>query len=328
MSKLDSWVDNKIVQNCFIWFVLLLIIMATVQADSRLTTSFFIILLLAPAVYINNLFILPYLRKKLPVFIALFILNTAIFTLISVFIIKNALDQPLEINMFINFFGILFLALAFGSAIKIARDSFTRRQHEKEAELKLLKAQLNPHFLFNTLNNLYGLSVVKSDKLPNLMLKLSDLLRYSLYETKETFVPLEKEISYLENYMDLEKIRLDDQTEIIFKNKITDATMAIAPMLLIVFVENAFKHLYLSDDNKSCVYVSLENINRQLVFKCSNTFNKSVAHDNHHLEKGSSGIGLLNVKKRLALLYPEKYDLRIDCNTKEYKVTLVLDEFY
>ena len=250
MSKFDSLVDNKIVQNCFIWLVLLLIFSVTIQAENRIVTAFFIIVLLAPAVYINNLFILPFLRKKLPIFIVLFILNTIVFTIISVLLISVSLEQTLDLKMFTNFFGVLFLALAFASAIKIARDSFTRRQHEKEAELKLLKAQLNPHFLFNTLNNLYGLSVVKSDKLPNLMLKLSDLLRYSLYETKETFVSLAKEISYLVNYMDLEKIRLDNQTEIVFENKVSDTTRKIAPMLLIVFVENAFKHLHQYDDKK------------------------------------------------------------------------------
>ena len=109
-----------------------------------------------------------------------------------------------EFRMLSNVFGGILLTLIFGTAIKLAKDSFVRRQQEKEAELKLLKAQLNPHFLFNTLNNLYGLSVIKSDKLPDLMLKLSDLLRYSLYETSTVFVPLVKEITYLENLKNLE----------------------------------------------------------------------------------------------------------------------------
>lgn len=323
MSKLDSLIDNKIVQNCFIWFILLLILTVTIQSDNRLLTSFYILLLLAPSVYISNLFILPYLRKNLPVFIGLFILNTVIFTFICVFIIKTVLDQSLDLNMFVNFFGILFLALVFGAAIKIARDSFTRRQQEKEAELKLLKAQLNPHFLFNTLNNLYGLSVVKSDKLPNLMLKLSDLLRYSLYETKEMFVPLEKEIGYLENYMDLEKIRLDNQTEIMFQNNVSDTTKKIAPMLLIVFVENAFKHLHL-DDEKSQVFVSIENDDNSLKFICRNTFDSSVSKYGN-IESGKSGIGLPNVKKRLALMYPDKHQLTINKNDNSYSIQLILD---
>lgn len=324
MSKLDSLIDNKIVQNCFIWFLLFLILIVTVQADNRILVSFFIILLLSPAVYINNLFILPFLRNRLPIFIGLFVLNTIVFTAISVFIIATLLKQELEIFMFVNFFGILFLALAFASAIKIARDSFTRRQQEKEAELKLLKAQLNPHFLFNTLNNLYGLSVAKSDKLPNLMLKLSDLLRYSLYETKEKFVPLEKEISYLKNYVDLEKIRLDNQTDIVFENNITNNSYNIAPMLLIVFVENAFKHLHLNSVTKSQVFISINEESNSIIFRCKNTFENSVINQKN-IEKGKSGIGLPNVKKRLALMYPEKHQLTINKDNTSYNTKLILD---
>ncbi|MEP0266314.1 sensor histidine kinase [Dokdonia sp.] len=324
MSKLDHWIDNKIVQNAFVWFLLFLILLTTIQAESRIATSCFIILLLAPAVYINNLLILPFLRKKLLVFLSLFLLNLLVFTTISVSIIRTVLDQEFEVMMFVNFFGILVLALVFASAIKIARDSFTRRQHEQEAELKLLKEQLNPHFLFNTLNNLYGLSVVKSDKLPDLMLKLSDLLRYSLYETKETYVPLEKEITYLENYISLEKIRLEDSTNIRFEKSGNLSSKKIAPMLFIVFVENAFKYLGVIETKKSKVTVSIKEENNTLTFTCDNTVD---AHDinDENLEKDKSGIGLQNAKKRLALMYPEKHTLTIKENKGTFSVVLKLD---
>ena len=324
MSKLDRWIDNKIVQNGFIWFFLFLIILTAIQAENRVSSSIFAILLLAPPVYINNLFILKFLRKNLLLFIGLFLLNTLVFTAISVFLIKTVAYQELALWMFLNFFGILFLALVFASAIKIARDSYTRRQHEKEAELKLLKAQLNPHFLFNTLNNLYGLSVVKSDKLPNLMLKLSGLLRYSLYETKETYVPLEKEITYLENYMSLEKIRLEDSTDIQFESSGNLSSKQIAPMLFIVFVENAFKHLGVSKDKKSEVIVSLHEENNKLIFKCLNSMGtRNLEGDD--IERGKSGIGLQNVKKRLTLMYPETHQLTISENESSYRIQLILD---
>ena len=164
---------------------------------------------------------------------SLFVINTILFTVVSVFIIYTVTDWKLELKMFVNFLGIMILTLLFASSIKIARDSFVRRQQEKEAELKLLKGQLNPHFLFNTLNNLYGLSVTKSDRLPNLMLKLSDLLRYSLYETKGTFVPLEKEMKYLENYIALEKIRLEDKTTIQLSQSKNITSKKIAPCYLL-----------------------------------------------------------------------------------------------
>ncbi len=324
MSKLDRWIDNKIVQNGFIWFFFFLVLLISIRAENRVLSALFVILLLAPAVYINNLFILPILRKNTLLFISLFVLNTVIFTTISVFIIKKVAYQELELWMFVNFFGILFLVLTFASAVKIARDSFTRRQQEKEAELKLLKAQLNPHFLFNTLNNLYGLSVVKSDMLPNLMLKLSDLLRYSLYETKETYVTLEKEVQYLENYISLEKIRLENQTEIEFVKMGDLSSKRIAPMLLIVFVENAFKHLDISESQKSKVSISITEENSTLTFICKNTFDVTGTQI-QEIEKGKSGIGLYNAKKRLALMYPDTHQLQIDTVGTEYSVTLTLD---
>lgn len=327
MSSLDRWIDNKIVQNLFVWLFFFLILISTVRPDTKVATAIFAIVLLAPAVYISNLFILPFLRKKAIVFIGLFMVNALVFTVISALLTSAVSDRIFDWKMFVNFLGIMVLTLTLAAALKIARDSFTRRQEVKDAELKLLKAQLNPHFLFNTLNNMYGLSVVKSDKLPRLMLKLSALLRYSLYETKETTVPLEKEIQYLENYIALEKIRLEDQTVIVFENKVMNTKIKIAPMLLIVFVENAFKHLNTSEGIKSRVFVSIKEKNHQLLFKCNNTVSNGPTHNDHQLEKGKSGIGLLNVKKRLALLYPEKHSLLIDTNDSEYRIKLVLEVF-
>lgn len=324
MSKLDTWIDNKVVQNLFIWFCFFLILMGTIQSDNRILTTGAIILLLAPTVYINNLLILPFFNKNRIRFILLFILNAIVFTCVTVFILVKVLELEFRWTMLLNFFGILILALTFGSAIKISRDSFIRRQEEKTAELKLLKAQLNPHFLFNTLNNLYGLSVVKSDKLPNLMLKLSDLLRYSLYDTKETYVALEKEIQYLENYMSLEKIRLEETAEINFVKKGDLASKKIAPMLFIVFVENAFKHLGVAKEGKSRVTVTIEGTTNQLTLKCENTVDALGAVGNN-LETGKSGIGLKNAKKRLALLYSEKHQLTIIEKDNTYSVTLNLD---
>jgi LytS/YehU family sensor histidine kinase len=324
MLKLDKWIDNRIVQNLFVWTFLFLILLTTIQAESKVLTTFFVIGLLAPAVYVNNLFILPSFRKKPLIFFTLFTANTILFTIISVFSIKIIDQQDLELKMFINLLGIMILALTFASAMKIARDSFMLRQQEKDAELKLLKAQLDPHFLFNTLNNLYGLSVMKSDKLPGLMLKLSDLLRYSLYETKETFVSLEKEIQYLENYMSLEQIRLENTTDIKLFKTGNLSSKKIAPMLFIIFVENAFKHLGNTKDKKNSVCVSIKEINDTLIFTCENTIDRIVLkHKN--IEKGKNGIGLQNVKRRLSLIYPEKHSLNFKDTPETFSVELSLN---
>jgi LytS/YehU family sensor histidine kinase len=295
-----------------------------IQSDNRPLTAFLFIVFIAPPVYISNLKILPlFLQKKLKLAAFLYLLNIAFFTFIGVLILSSLLER-FQFIMLTNAFGAILLILIFGTALKLSKDSFVRRQQEKEAELKLLKAQLNPHFLFNTLNNLYGLSVIKSDKLPSLMLKLSDLLRYSLYETSAVLVPLEKEIKYLENYISLEKIRLEDKTDIKFEVSGNVSSIKIAPMLFIVFVENAFKHLGILNDGTSSVFVKITENNDEIHFSCTNTIDETETQ-NHELEKGKSGIGLQNAKKRLSLLYTDKHQLKIEKKANVYAVNLKLN---
>lgn len=323
MAKLDRFIDNKMVQNLFIWFVLYLFFLTAIQFENRILVSFYVILLLAPTVYFNNLIVLPLWKKNKLIATFLFILNAVVFSIIPVWLISYTSQQPFQLKMFVNFIGIIILALLFASALKIARDSFARRQEVKQAELHLLKAQLNPHFLFNTLNNLYGLAVIKSDILPGLMLQLSDLLRYSLYDTKEPFVSLEKEIKYLENYISLERIRLEDLTKINFKKSHHFPSLSIAPMLFIVFVENAFKHLGNGTNQESSVSISLEYINNQLIFNCTNTVDSSKVKSTTYT-KDKSGIGLQNIIKRLTLLYPNNHWLEQSKTDLHYSVHLKL----
>lgn len=320
MFKIDTLINNKIAQNIFIWVSLFFIIMAVITtSEHRIKSSFYTLLFILIPTYINNLFILPFLlKKKIFIFVVLFLLNCVIcgvFTGLLTSFFAGKLIEPIQ---FLNLSAMIFLATIFSSAIKLARDSFYSLQQKKEAELKLLKAQFNPHFLFNTLNNLYGLSVVKSDKLPNLMLKLSDLLRYSLYETKTSLVSLQKEISYLENYISLEKIRLEN-TQINFKVTGNISDKKIAPMLFIVFVENAFKHLSSENSKVDIEILSEEN---KLYFTCKNTVDGTKLEQN--LEKGKSGIGLANAKKRLLLMYPKKHCLKTQSDSSCFSVSLEL----
>jgi sensor histidine kinase YesM len=196
-----------------------------------------------------------------------------------------------------------FLVITF---TKYFKDSFINQYYENEQrqlkmklELDNLKAQISPHFLFNTMNNFYGLAVDNSNKLPNLMIKLSDLLRYSLYETKNDLVPVSKEINYVKNYIELEKIRLESTLDLEFDSTITENEDAeIAPLILMVFIENAFKHArqVLSEPIQIKIHLSLTN-EKILILKVKNNyFNDGNAY--------AGGLGLVNVKKRLQLLYP------------------------
>jgi LytS/YehU family sensor histidine kinase len=190
-----------------------------------------------------------------------------------------------------------------------------------QTELHFLQSQLSPHFLFNTLNNLYGISITQHEKIPTLLLKLSELLRYSVYDAKETYVPLKDELSYLKNYIDFEKIRIGDRLGLTVElDEISDSKIKIAPMLLIVFVENAFKHSKNTSQPKIHIYIGLKIWANSILFSVKNT-HKNAANMNNSLPE-IGGLGLDNVKKRLELLYPNTYDLNIEENDDFYEVML------
>lgn len=187
----------------------------------------------------------------------------------------------------------------------------------KEAKLKLLKAQIQPHFLFNTLNNLYGLTLEKSDKAPNLVLQLSDILDYILYQCNDEFVSLSKEIKNLSNYMEIEKIRYTRKLSVEIKVPGEIGEIKIAPLLLIPFIENAFKHGVSNNPGKSFIRMKIETDGDDLRFQICNSKNPIKY-------SGVNGIGLENVKKRLELIYPERYELEIVDRESEFCVHLFL----
>jgi len=226
--------------------------------------------------------------------------------------------------LFVVFF---IMAAATGVLIKMIRARIQDRIKAAEAnaahsqsELQLLQSQLSPHFLFNTLNNLYGISMTEHEKIPALLLRLSDLLRYSVYDAKELFVPLKDEISYLKNYIEFEKIRIGNRLELkVEVDDVADATIKIAPMLLIVFVENAFKHSKNTSQQKIVINIELKIWSNSILFLVQNSYSKA----NIEIANAeSSGMGLTNVKKRLELLYANAYDLKIDQTPEIFTVML------
>ncbi len=191
-------------------------------------------------------------------------------------------------------------------------------EQKKTAELTALKHQLNPHFLFNTLNNLYALALKKSDQTPEVIEKLSDMLDYMLYRTNETFVSLQKEIELIENYLSLEKVRYGKRVKISFENTIKE-DVKIAPLLLLTFIENAFKHGVSQELKKAYITIVITVENNQILFSIENSKSKTP------IEKGNEEcIGLKNVKKQLELLYSGNYNLEVIDKTDSYKVILKL----
>jgi sensor histidine kinase YesM len=198
----------------------------------------------------------------------------------------------------------------------------TAEQLEKEklaAELKLLKSQINPHFLFNTLNNLYVLTLNHSDKAPETVHKLSELMSYMLYDSNQAEVPLEKEIQYIKNYIALEKIRYGDRLEVSFTvyEKLKD--IMVAPLLILPFVENSFKHGASNQLKAGWIHIDVEVQNQLLIIRVENSKPEFKLED-----KISSGVGLDNVRKRLDLLYLNRYSLQLFDEPDTYMAVLKL----
>jgi two-component system LytT family sensor kinase len=204
--------------------------------------------------------------------------------------------------------SIFFLFLS--TALKFSVDWFLNERIQRDlenqrlsAELAFLKSQINPHFLFNSLNSIYSLAYQKSDTTPEAILKLSEIMRYMLYESNDNKVDLAKELQYLQNYIDLQKIRFGNKAFVDFKITGEVGDQKIVPLLLIAFIENAFKH-GVANDPSSPILLLINLDGTHLHFYMENK--------KHMLNRDNEGgIGLNNVKRRLDLLYPGKYSLTI-----------------
>lgn len=247
-----------------------------------------------------------------------------------IFLLDFNIDKmpPMSKN-FLFIIILLYLVVGIVSSIRILSHNFTIKSRNKELqnkilttqlqlkdqELHYLKSQLHPHFLFNTLNTIYGLALEQSKQTPEIILRLSNLLDYILYQVSKPKVSLKEEIMHIREYIELEKIRFEDSLKISFKaDKIPDRT-EIAPMLLIPFVENAFKHGSIEDDYLT-ININIRLYCEQLDFSISNTY-----IDNDE-DKSNSGIGVENIKKRIDYNYGNNYSLEHEIKEKLYIVRL------
>ncbi len=292
------------------------------------------------ATYLTVYFLLPRFlyRKKYFIFGTLFIISA-----VGLILIQRAILWYISYPLFFNtvpaspFFRLnwlssftnVYMATFLLTVIKLVKQRFSEQERlqslkkaQVEAELKFLKAQVHPHFLFNTLNNLYALTLDKSDSASEVVLKLSDLLNYMLYECNEDTILLSKEISLIENFLALESIRYGNSLSVKLNVDGETAGKKIAPMLLLPFVENAFKHGVSKVSRNAKVGINLEVSGSDLQFIVVNSKPLLVEKD----EAGyTEGIGLKNVKRRLELLYPDHYHFSIIEEDQEFKIKLNLD---
>lgn len=287
------------------------------------------------ATYTTIYAILPYYLREHKVLPTLLMVGTLLFviTLGERIFLRWLNDLPITSN---SIFGITFLYLmletnlmvGMGFTVKFVKKWLEQQQekHEMEkrhleSELNLLKAQLHPHFLFNTMNNLYALSLEKSSKTSEGIAKISDLLRSVLYECNDSEITLDKEINLIENYIDLEKMRYGDRLKVEFSISGNTDEMTIAPMMLFTFVENSFKHGSSNDPETPFISIAVNINNKELFFAVKNSKPKEKRKET---DKKDGGIGLTNVKKRLDIIYPGRYELRCDDKQCRYEVSLII----
>lgn len=224
------------------------------------------------------------------------------------------LNEYLAQNLFFSALGIFICFF-----LKIVNDYFVTekiRQEKDRMELQFLKSQINPHFLFNSFNNLYGLSLTEPDKTPDAILKLAGLTRYMIYESSEDRVALGSELTYLQNLIELQKLRYEEPVCLELDMPHTGQDLQIAPLLLIAFAENAFKHGELHDPEHP-VQITLQLSGNHLYFRVANKISP-------HQKDSAGGIGLANVRRRLHLLYGGNHSLRISSEGGNYESILNL----
>ena len=243
-------------------------------------------------------------------------------------------NQMIGKTQFVHFLSamlvLVIISACISALITLSRDRMNQKlaaaqtaMAVSKSELQLLQSQLSPHFLFNTLNNIYGLSITDHERVPELLLKLSNLLRYSVYEVKELFVPLQDEIRYIKNYLDFERLRLGEAVDLqVDLHEVNTETYSIAPMLLVVFVENAFKHSRGGRGKKAVIEIVLRRTSSALHFSVINT--RPAGFAKSELDQKHSGFGLDSVKKRLQLLYANRYTLDFRETPGHYEIQLTL----
>ncbi|OSY88930.1 membrane protein [Tenacibaculum holothuriorum] len=320
--KLNRKHSTQIIIHTLFWalfvFVSLFVFTEYYWAENPFLQYFF---LLVSIVYVNYFILLPYFVKKKwyalysLLFTAISFLATQlycnVFTRCGCSFLKCLSDylwQTLVPLLFFSFLWMLFKYLDEQDKLEKAT------QERTEMELKFLKTQINPHVLLNNLNTIYAYSIEKPSKTPDLILKLSENLKHVLYETNSKKVSLKKELNFIENYIEFQRIRTEGIKEIAYHQTSDKTTYKIAPLLLITLIENAFKH----STTHSKIFIEINTENSVLNFTSSNTYKVESKQNNN-------AIGLENLRKRLFLLYPNNHQLTIDEQESLFTAKLTLN---
>jgi sensor histidine kinase YesM len=345
IEKLKQFARNDFLHHVLFWvfaYITLLSMFLTSSSINRIdhiyTAIFLVTLVLATE--INLVILIPRFlyRKSFKLYLLVLIIVLLAFTAFNQLLFNHLIDYVLPGYYFISYYSFLdtlkfFIVFAgVTTLLKLSREWFyliearqnliTAQKDKVDAELKALRSQLNPHFLFNSLNVIYSLSLNNSPDTSRVVLQLSDILRYVIYDTNDDFIPVKEEVSLLENYLNLQRYRVNRETEIRFDTELTDETVRIAPMLLLPLVENSFKHGVRKEITNAFVIIVLKSNENGITFTIENSKPRNVTVENH--EQG--GIGLENIRNRLRLIYPDRHKLEIDEGDRVFRVKIELSD--
>ncbi len=218
--------------------------------------------------------------------------------------------------------GLLLIMRFYRDWLAFQKERTKMINHRLEAELQMLKSQLNPHFLFNVLNNLYALAIQKSDDTPRLIARLSDLFEFMLYQSSKNMVPLADEVELIKTYVELQTMKYGDRLKFNINFEKGDANRMVAPLILFPFIENCYKHGCSNDPGQPFIDLNIIARSDQIVFRVSNSKPSKIISG----EKKAGGIGIQNTRKRLEILYPGRHELRITDLPQAYHVELELSD--
>lgn len=338
LQKGSEYLSKKGVYHGLVWLIYALVLLSLDGSKGNfvftLRNTTIHIFFMMVIVYFNYWYLIPHYlsQKRFLIYLILLFLTAVLITPIEMVCLywniagNNNIDAQLELlTKQSGHFIFLFMTLIVSTLLKITKEWLFQQAVQKDlenknlqSELSFLKSQINPHFLFNTLNSLYALTLKKSDKAPELVLQLSDMMRYMLYKSNEKEVPLEHEIRYIENYLALEQTRYGDKARIEFDYVGEAASQyKIAPLLFITFLENSFKHGLSQSIEHGFVECFIYTENGMIDYTLQNS--KTTERDDNYFQ---GGIGLVNVKRRLELIYPKRYQLDIHETEDTYVVNL------
>ncbi len=338
IQAFKAWHPRVWGYHLLFWVLLAILLTAISGHTGSLVFSFFMELLnmafYASLVYFNVFYLIPKFlsEKRFGVYILYLLGAVVVATMVKVvvfYLFHTGINKGVWVRNQSFIFLSFFMVTSAATIAKIVVD-WVQYQREKQeirtktvtSELQFLRSQINPHFLFNTLNSLYALTLKKSDIAPEIVLKLSEMMRYMLYECNEKTVLLSNEINYIQNYLDLEKLRhgANADIQLTITGEVKD--QRIAPLFFIPFLENSFKHGLNHQLKHGFVHINLDVSEHRVHFSIKNSKPELMPMSP---SKRSGGFGLANVRHRLELIYPDKHDLSVMVSPQTYKMDLVIE---